>query len=439
VAAVSALAAALGGEAGAPGWLRIVLGGLALGIAVVVVGLTVIEQTAEPRGRERRWRGWVEQHFGPRGRGVARSQEAGEYFTGRQQALRDLVAWLAADAGGLCVVTGDPGSGKSAVLGRIVALARRAGEREVADVPADTVPSKGDVDVAVWAKGLTMPDVVEVIAANVGVPADGPDELIGAVLERKRALVVVVDALDEASGEGEGRRVAQRLLKPLAAAGRDAGVKVLVGTRRGAADELLAALGADKRVIDLDAPAYFEHEDLVQYVRRRLLAQGERDARTPYSGQPALAERVACAVANRASPSFLIGYLVSGALRRASQVVDTGERGWETQFAADVGSAMDDYLDRFAQESDRRRARDLLTVLAFAEGAGLPNSHDQTLWPRVAGALANRTYNAYDGGDVDWMLHTAAADLVDQTATEGTTVYRLFPRGAQRAPARLGR
>ena len=288
------------------------------------------------------------------------------------------------------------------------------------------VRPKGSIDVAVWAKGLTMADIVEVIAARIGASVDAPDGLIGAALERRQPLVVVVDALDEASGEGEGRRIAQRLLKPLAAAGRDAGVKVLVGTRRGPAGELLHALGPDKRVIDLDTPRYFEHDDLVQYVRRRLLRADEPGARTPYAGKPALAERVAGAVAERASPSFLIGYLVSGALRRAPEVVDTSERGWAARFAADVGSAMDDYMDRFEKESDRRRARDLLTALAYAKGGGLPHDPEQKLWPRVAGALANKTDDAYVTSDVDWVLHTAAADLIDHTVIDGTMGYGLF-------------
>ena len=75
VVAGATLAAALGGKAGVPGWLRIVFGVLALVVAVAVVGLTVAEQTAGGRARGRRLRGWVEDHFGPRGRGVARKSE----------------------------------------------------------------------------------------------------------------------------------------------------------------------------------------------------------------------------------------------------------------------------------------------------------------------------------------------------------------------------
>jgi hypothetical protein len=105
------------------------------------------------------------------------------------------------------------------------------------------VPPRASVEVAVWATCLTIADVIATVADAIGASADEPDRLIGAVLDRGRPLVVVVDALDEASGDGEGRRIAQRLLKPLAAAGREGGVKVLVGTRRGPGGELLHALG----------------------------------------------------------------------------------------------------------------------------------------------------------------------------------------------------
>ncbi len=424
VAAGAALAAALGGKAGVPGWLRIVFVALALVVAIMVVVLTLFEQTAGPRARVRRRRDWVEDHFEPRGRGVARKSEPGAYFTGRTRALRELVGWLGTNRGGLCVVTGDPGSGKSAVLGRVVALVEPKRWRELGIMPAGTVPPEGSIDLTVWARGLTLGELIEEIAATIGTSATTPDELIDAVRERGRRLVVVIDALDEASGEGEARRVAQRLLKPLAAAGRSIDVKVVVGTRRGPGNELLDALGAAKQVLDLDTPDYLDRADLVQYVHRRLRREGETDARTPYRAQPALAAHVAEAVAARADPSFLIAQLVSATLADAPAVIDTSQPGWENQFAADVGSAMDDYLDRFETERDRRRARDLLTALAYAEGAGLPGDQSDNLWPLLASALAAKPY---DGDDIDWVLHTAAADLVDHTmADDGSSTCRLF-------------
>jgi hypothetical protein len=62
-------------------------------------------------------------HWSPKARGVERDAKRGWYFTGRTQVLYDLAAWLAgghAD-GRVRVVSGGPGSGKSAVLARLCA------------------------------------------------------------------------------------------------------------------------------------------------------------------------------------------------------------------------------------------------------------------------------------------------------------------------------
>jgi hypothetical protein len=63
-------------------------------------------------------------HFEPRGRGVDQRSRPGWYFTGRVRALQELVEWLTGAGSDLRprVVTGGPGSGKSAVLGRLVTL-----------------------------------------------------------------------------------------------------------------------------------------------------------------------------------------------------------------------------------------------------------------------------------------------------------------------------
>ena len=65
----------------------------------------------------------LKEHWDPRGRGVERAARPGWFFTGRRRALSHLVAWLTAApaaADNVRVVTGGPGSGKSAVLARLV-------------------------------------------------------------------------------------------------------------------------------------------------------------------------------------------------------------------------------------------------------------------------------------------------------------------------------
>ena len=67
----------------------------------------------------------LKEHWDPRGRGVERAARPGWFFTGRRQALSQLVAWLTAaptPADNVRVVTGGPGSGKSAVLARLVTM-----------------------------------------------------------------------------------------------------------------------------------------------------------------------------------------------------------------------------------------------------------------------------------------------------------------------------
>jgi hypothetical protein len=223
------------------------------------------------------WVGWrldhdpaMASHWGPRARGVERDSRAGWYFTGRRQALRELVAWLEhqrAD-GTVRAVTGGPGSGKSAVLARLVALAdpvfrariRHEDPGELAD--ASTLPSVGRISVAVHAAGLDLAQVTARIAEAVSSMTDDPDVLIAQLRQRGRGLVVVVDALDEAVTPGEARAIAVKLLVPLARDAADVGVKVLVGTRPGPDQVFLQALGARAVVIDLDRDRYLDLDDL---------------------------------------------------------------------------------------------------------------------------------------------------------------------------------
>ncbi len=434
-AAAFAALAAFGGSVGAPSWLRILAGALAALGLVVAASL----QWREARLRGRPWRRAAQlakiEHFGPKGRGVSTSQEPGQYFTGRVQALRELVRWLEhpsrTGARGY-LITGDPGSGKSAVPGRLVRLSDPMLRRQslVEQAPQATVPPQGVIDLIMHVHAKTLADVVSELARGLAVRVHLPDtddpklwedarrELLAAVARRKRRSVVVVDAVDEAQGEGEARRIAQQLLKPLVAGGR---VHLLVGTRRGAHGELLRALGSGYRVIDLDTQPYLEVADLVEYARRQLLREQEPDEPTPYRERPQLTDQVARAIGQRALPSFLVCQLASRRRALEGKPVDTTRSGWEREFPDNVGDAMEDYLDLFETEQQRRSARNLLSGLAFAEGPGLPRDE---LWPFLAGRLTDRDYTVQD---VDWLLDSRAFDLVHEVEdADGKPCYRLF-------------
>ena len=339
-------------------------------------------------------------HWLPRARGVRRLRrdDSRWLFSGREAVMNRLATWLAATDGAApaFVVTGGPGSGKSSVLAWLVTLAD-ADER--AKAPAHVLegplPPVGCVDVAVHASAKTLTEVVAEIARATDVRAASADALIDELIEAERSRVIVVDALDEAAG-GEAQRIATELLAPLAA---DApGIRLLVATRRGPEGLLLRRLGSSMTELDLDDPAWSTEDDIAAYVTRLLT---EADA---YREHPDRSERIARAVARRASPSFLVAQLVGLSLQ-AAEPPDIGAADWEQRLPDTVGDAMETYLARLG--SDGQRARDLLRPLAYAEGSGLPTRTG--VWPALASAIAGLPYSE---ADVVWLLRSAAADYV---------------------------
>src|SRR5262245_26025556 len=240
----------------------------------------------------------LNEHWDPRGRGVERHGRPGWFFTGRRRALSQLVAWLAAapdPEDNVRVVTGGPGSGKSAVLARLVTMSdphyrARVPEPLTADDPVADLPS-GAIDVAVHARTAPADEVVSALAAAAGARQADLDGLIERLLERPGAFTIAVDALDEVDDPPALAQALRRLASETA----DTGVRLLVSTRPGGPDRrLITDLGLPARddgpaLIDLDNPAYLSRDDLAEYVRRRLLltgvplAAGRPD--TPYRGR----------------------------------------------------------------------------------------------------------------------------------------------------------
>ena len=193
----------------------------------------------------------LKEHWDPRARGVEQAARPGWFFTGRRQALSQLVAWLTAapdPADNVRVVTGGPGSGKSAVLARLVTMSDpryRAGMPGplAADDPVAGLPA-GVIDVAVHARTAPTGEVLSALAAAAGAPRADLDGLIEGLLERPEAFTIAVDALDEADDPPALASALRRLASETA----DAGVRLLVGTRPGGPDRrLITALGLSAR------------------------------------------------------------------------------------------------------------------------------------------------------------------------------------------------
>ena len=372
-------------------------------------------------------------YWDPRARGVENAGVPGTFFTGRRRALTELVAWLVADpdpGDNVRVITGGPGSGKSAVLARLVTASdpgyRHRQESDWDDKdPGRDLPA-GAIDTAVYARGLDHVRIVQALATGLLDHATSdPDTLVTRLAAAGRPVSVVVDGLDEAADPIQ----AAGALRGLAQDTADLGVRLLIGTRPGAQQRFLQALGSGAaHPLDLDHPTYLDRTDLAGYVRRRLLLEGVPPDRrlvrdTPYRGQETLAERAAEAVAARAYPSFLIAALTAVALVRSTRVVDPAEEGWD-RFPITVADAMAEYLDRFG--ADRDRVRDLLRPLAYAYGAGLS---PDGLWAKLATGLAARPGRSYTVDDVGWLLDTAGDYLLEATTDTNRSrglSYRLY-------------
>ncbi|MFC8225156.1 caspase family protein [Streptomyces sp. NPDC057287] len=327
-------------------------------------------------------------HFEPRGRGVEHVHDPGSYFTGRERALREARAHLEGDGQGQAmVVTADPGSGKSAVLGRLVL--------------------EGCADTSVNAHHQTLEALVERIAAAADVRASTPVALFTALVDRGRPFRIVVDSLDEAGSAGdkaEARRIAWELLRPLAAV---TCVRLVVGSRR----ELLPHLGGHVPVIDLDNGEYAQDTEPAEYVAKILCDEG-----APYEHRPDVARQVAREVARRAGRCFLVARMTASALLRGS-VIDTAVPGWAEQLPSDVGGAFEAYLQRLPQERHAKTMA-LLTVLAFGEGNGLP----RRLWVQVATRLSGIPLVQ---ADVDLLLDEDGSYLA-HADVDGTKYFRLY-------------
>ncbi|WP_049651614.1 caspase domain-containing protein [Kitasatospora sp. MY 5-36] len=293
-------------------------------------------------------------HFEPRGRGVEHVHDPGSYFTGRRKALGRLRDTMAGPGRrGALVVTAAPGSGKSAVLGRLVL--------------------EGYSDVSVNARHQSLEALVARLAAAADVRATDPAALLTALAKRKAPLRIVIDSLDEAGPAGdrtEARRIAWDLLRPLGAVPC---VRLVVGSRW----ELLPHIGEQVSAIDLDSSEYADDTSTAEYVRRIL-----GDAGSPYSGLEEQIAAIAAEVARRARHCFLVARMTASALL-CGDVLDTTVPGWAESLPSDVGGAFEAYLRRVPHHR-AEAVMALLTALAFGEGNGLP----RRIWLLVASRLS---------------------------------------------------
>jgi WD40 repeat protein len=352
----------------------------------------------------------LEKFFNPRARGVDVPQEAGWNFVGRHVALRDLTSWLTHTQNQVSiVVTGDPGSGKSAVIGRLYIMSHRDWGRTVPrqSLPVDTIPPTDSIAVAIHARNRTSDEILRALCAAAGVVAT---TTAGEFLRARAGppMVVAIDAIDEAV---DTDRLISAVLNPLIENGAKSGLRLLLGTRSYVLDRMSPAAVR----IDLDDQRYADPESLRIYSAGRLRAA----TGSPYlAADAARVTAVAEAIAQAAGRSFLVALITSRTLAAQRDAADPTDPAWRASLPGTAAQAMQQDLEtRLGQ--DAARACDLLRPLAYARGNGLPW---EDIWAPLASLLAGRDYR---DEDLIW-LRKSAGSYVVEALEAGRSVYRLY-------------
>ena len=385
-------------------------------------------------------------HWVPRARGAPR----GWLFTGRADLMRRLIA-AATGKPGAVLVTGGVGSGKSAVLARLVTLSdpdfRHQYADQIALIPADLKPPAEAVDVAVLATGKNGAQIMIQICRATGAldakdPAPSVEDARAAwqhwLTLSGKPITLVIDALDEATNAGEVlTEVLQHLEGPGPGARR---VRLIVGVRStGGSDQgdptspahtkqrQLADFAQDLLHIDpahgriqVDEAPWWVREDIVNYVTGLLRVSPD----SPYNAdESAATQEIAEVLVDAAGTSFLFAKMAAEQLAARGEVVDVHDPAWRASISQGVlGVFREDLHRTLPDPHDRLRAVHLLRAVAFAFGPGLPW---RNVWPLVANDVADDP-GRYGDTDIAWLLRTRLGGYLVTDHADGVTVYRLF-------------
>ncbi len=355
-----------------------------------------------------------------RAMGHSDPSRVGWWFSGRHQALNDITQWLGDPAAEACpalVVTGAPGSGKTAVLGLLAAVSdpeyRRTVPLASIGLHHTQLPPVRAIGTTVYAQSLTDQQMVRAVCAALRLPpADAVADLLnhlGARPEPDRPQVILIDGLDEAATP---TTLCGQVLRPLMELAAPH-LRLLLGTR----PHLFAPLGLHPDGhIDLDSPLYADPDAVLVYTVRNLL---DAHPDSPYLHcSNAVRMGVADAVATAAGNCFLVARITAGTLAATPELPEPGDPAWLRSLPRAAADAMHrDLHQRFGEDAGRVLA--LLRPLAYAEGQGLPW---EDIWAPLAAELAGRPYTNEDL----YQLRRDAGAYVVEAVEDGRSVYRLY-------------
>ncbi|GJF30301.1 hypothetical protein KNE206_30010 [Kitasatospora sp. NE20-6] len=325
-------------------------------------------------------------HFATRAAGQPTATDI--LFSGRTSQLRQIQAWTdkaGRRASRMLVITGGPGSGKSALLGVTACLLhpelKEFGDRVARFVPGFRPRRPPGTVLAVHARQLTLQQITDSLhhqlhrQRTAGPTLDGPGASAGTSapeqatvadliqeLRKARDTVVILDALDEADNPAA---VLGGLLLPLIAPNFDSdvvGCRVIIGTRPWW--DTLPALHQHlakhpDALLDLDPGTEDDRralaDDLASYLGKVL----------PWQHPPKETRRIAERLASYGDHgAFLVAYLFAEHLTTA-----TSQRTAALP-PCSVTEVFDLHLDTLT--ATEPWIRPVLTVLGHARGQGMP-------------------------------------------------------------------
>ena len=345
------------------------------------------------------------------------------YFAGRTAQLDQIVGRMKNRKPGAFAVAGPPGSGKSAILGRIVCLSdpEERGKLLALGALEHADPGEHSVDAHVYALRYTS----ERLAAEIDrqlvrdsfLQADASgsrtwDKLPGAIKQTGKCPVVVVDGLNESQSCW---RIAEDVLRTLSEVS-----VVLVGSQDlPPADgplPLLKTLGA-KEVIDLGELSIQQEAEaeVRRYVENRLSSVA-----APTMEVVKIADGIVEIARQQRAGAFLVARLITAQLREAP--IDTALPDWQEELANSTEKTFEAFIAGLPKLSRGvvelpNAARDLMEALAWARGPGLPDD----ISPIIASALSD---TVYERSDVRWLLNCAERYIIED-GQGGRAVYRV--------------
>jgi WD40 repeat protein len=340
---------------------------------------------------------------------------------GRGKALADLTSWLARPSAELRIVTGEPESGKTALLGALAVAASplrhtvgfahdlglppRAFD---ASIVATNRPTRRLLAHIARAAGLEETVVAEIDSSHHSLRWAVDLLLELPVAEPK---TVLIDAVDEAA---DPEHLCQDVLARLI--NGDAGIRFLLGARPNVVELLRESLThglSDAAIVDLDEE-YADPAALREAVQDAL-NRVEVDGRRVWNEDRSQYDFVADTIAEVAGNCFG----VARTLAAAQEDIDATTRlDWPQRLPVEAGEAHYQGLTRRFGPGAEQRVVGLLLPLAYARGEGLPYEDLVQLVPALGGS-------GEPGRDEIHELLRGPTSYVESRLIGTDTVYRI--------------